>query len=118
MVALCRVLACVLALALPSLARAYHAPWADGVSEQQKAAAKKLLDEGNALLLDKKYVEALDKYSVAVTHWDHPAIRFNMVRCLIHLQRNVEAFDSLKLALKYGKDPLEETVYNEAIAYE
>jgi hypothetical protein len=41
-----------------------------------------------------------------------------MVRCLIQLQRNIEAFDNLKLALQYGAAPLEETVYNEALAYE
>jgi len=116
-----RVLGCMLAVAvLPHgrVARADNAPWAQGVSEEEKAEAKKALDAGNALLLDKKYVEALDKYTIAVTHWDHPAIRFNMVRCLIHLQRNVEAFDNLKLALKYGAAPLEDTVYNEALAYE
>ena len=115
-----RVLACMLAVALlaPAAARADNAPWAQGVTDAQKAEAKKFLDAGNALLLEKKYVEALDKYTVAVTHWDHPAIRFNMVRCLIHLQRNVEAFDNLKLSLKYGAAPLEDTVYNEALAYE
>src|SRR5688572_9633688 len=113
-----RALILAIAIAAPAAARADNAPWAQGVTEERKAEAKKLLDAGNALLLEKKYVEALDKYTVAVTHWDHPAIRFNIVRCLIHLQRNVEAFDNLKLALKYGKDPLEETVYNEAIAYE
>jgi hypothetical protein len=121
MVGLCRVLACLVfvsALVTAPHAFADNAPWAQGVTDEQKAAAKKLLDEGNALLLDKKYVEALDKYTVALTHWDHPAIRFNMVRCLIQLQRNIEAFDNLKLALKYGATPLEETVYNEALAYE
>jgi len=50
--------------------------------------------------------------------WDHPAIRFNVVRCLIQLDRTVEAADNLKLALKYGAAPLEEAVYNEALAYE
>jgi hypothetical protein len=112
-----RVLACLIALSA-TIAHADNAPWAQGVSEEQKAEAKKLLDAGNALLIEKKYVEALDKYTVAVTKWDHPAIRFNMVRCLIQLQRNIEAYDNLKLALKYGAAPLEETVYNEALAYE
>jgi hypothetical protein len=41
-----------------------------------------------------------------------------MVRCLIQLGRNLEAFENLERALKYGAAPLEETVYNEAIAYQ
>ncbi|HUS32695.1 MAG TPA: tetratricopeptide repeat protein [Kofleriaceae bacterium] len=88
------------------------------MSEEQKANAKRALDDGNALLLDKKYVEALDKYTEAVAQWDHPAIRFNMVRCQIQLGKNLEAYENLEKALKYGADPLEETVYNEAIAYQ
>jgi tetratricopeptide (TPR) repeat protein len=94
------------------------APWAQGVTDEQKAQARVLLDAGNALLLDKKYVEALDKYAAAAAMWDHPAIRFNMVRCQIQLGRNLEAYENLELALKYGAAPLEETVYNEAVAYQ
>jgi hypothetical protein len=94
------------------------APWADGVSDENKAKAKEQLDAGNALLLDKKYVEALERYTAAIAFWDHPAIRFNMVRCLIQLGKNLEAYESLEKALAYGAAPLEETVYNEALAYQ
>jgi tetratricopeptide (TPR) repeat protein len=110
----------VLAIAftlLPAVVRA-EAPWSQGVTEEQKAKAKTLLDEGNALLIDKKYVEALDKYTQAVAVWDHPAIRFNMVRCQIQLGKNLDAYENLEKALKYGAAPLEETVYNEALAYQ
>ena len=93
-------------------------PWAVGVTEQQKAQAQKLLEAGNALFLEKKYSEALEKYKGAVAVWDHPAIRFNMVRCLIQLDRPVDASDNLALALKYGAAPLEEAVYNEALSYQ
>ncbi|NVB77910.1 MAG: tetratricopeptide repeat protein [Kofleriaceae bacterium] len=107
-----------LALVSPMIAHADTAPWAAGVSDEQKTQAKALLDAGNALLLEKKYVEALDKYTAAVAVWDHPAIRFNMVRCLIQLGRNLEAAENLDRSLKYGAAPLEETVYNEALAYQ
>lgn len=93
-------------------------PWSVGVTDAQKAQAQKFLDQGNALFLDKKYAEAMEKYKAAVGAWDHPAIRFNLVRCLIQLDRPVDASDNLKLALKYGAAPLEEAVYNEALAYE
>jgi hypothetical protein len=93
-------------------------PWAVGVSDAQKAEAQKLLEEGNALFLEKKYADALQKYQAATKVWDHPAIRFNIVRCLIQLDRPVEASDNLALALKYGSAPMDELVYSEALNYQ
>jgi hypothetical protein len=108
-----------LALAIAhSFAHAETAPWSVGISDAKKTEANRLLEQGNALFLEKKYAEALTKYRDAVTSWDHPAIRFNIVRCLIQLDRAVEAADNLKAALRYGADPLEESVYREALAYE
>src|SRR6185312_506210 len=89
----------------PSVARADDQPWAVGVSDAQKAQAQKILEEGNQLFLKKDYAQALDKYKAAVAVWDHPAIRFNIVRCLIQLDRPVDASDNLALALKYGAAP-------------
>jgi len=102
----------------PAVAHADDQPWAVGVSDAQKAQAQKILEEGNQLFLKKDYAQALDKYKAAVAVWDHPAIRFNMVRCLIQLDRPVDASDNLALALKYGAAPLEEAVYNEALSYQ
>lgn len=93
-------------------------PWSTGVTDAKKAEAKTFLDAGNALFLDKKYAEALEQYKSAVGAWDHPAIRFNIVRCLIQLDRPVDASDNLKLALRYGAAPLEEAVFAEALAYD
>lgn len=93
-------------------------PWSAGVTDQQKARAQTLLERGNSLFLEKKYADALVEYRAAVETWDHPAIRFNIVRCLIQLDRPVEAAESLSIALKYGAAPLEEAVYNEALAYQ
>lgn len=93
-------------------------PWAQGVSDAQKAEAQKRLEEGNTFFLQNKYKEALEKYQAAIAQWDHPAIRFNVVRCLIQLERPVEASDNLQAALKFGKDPLEDAVYTEALSYQ
>ncbi|HEX5060862.1 MAG TPA: hypothetical protein VFV99_15955 [Kofleriaceae bacterium] len=93
-------------------------PWAEGVSDAHKAEAQARLEEGNALFLKQSYREALEKYQDALRAWDHPSIRFNIVRCLIQLDRPVDAYDNLKAALKYGAEPLEENVYREALAYE
>ena len=112
-------LAIVLACAA-SAARAddAKAPWVVGVSEEAKTAAKQLLAEGNTLFLQHDYAGALDRYRRAIARWDHPAIRFNIVRCLIQLDRPAEASENLELALKYGAAPLEENVFAEAKAYE
>jgi hypothetical protein len=93
-------------------------PWAVGVTPEQKATAQRHLDAGNALFLEHKYGQALDEYNLAIAAWDHPAIRFNMVRCLIFLERPLDASDNLKLALKYGAAPFDESIYNEALGYE
>ncbi len=114
--------AVIIALALALVSGMAHAdtaePWKVGVTEDQKKQAKILLDEGNTLFVDKNYSEALAKYQAALGVWDHPAIRFNKVRCLIQLERPDEAAEELKLALKYGAAPLEDVVYAEALAYE
>ncbi|HEY5927750.1 MAG TPA: hypothetical protein VIV11_38960 [Kofleriaceae bacterium] len=108
------VIAIVLALVAPAAAQ----PWAQGVSDAQKAEAQKKLEEGNGFFLSRKYKEALESYAAATKAWDHPAIRFNMVRCLIQLDRPLEASDELNKALKYGKDPFEGPIYNEALNYQ
>lgn len=93
-------------------------PWSTNVTADQKATAQKRLEEGNALFLARSYPEALEKYKAAVAAWDHPAIRFNIVRCYIQLDRPVEASDNLARALEYGAAPLDEAVYSEALSYQ
>lgn len=93
-------------------------PWTVGVSAEQKAAARALLDAGNELFLARKYVEALDKYREAVKTWDHPAIRFNIVRCLVQLDKPLEAYGELEKALAYGAAPFDESIYSEALGYQ
>jgi hypothetical protein len=97
---------------------AAETPWSQGVSDDAKAKAQVLLDEGNQLFVDNRFAEALEKYQAAVALWDHPAIRFNIVRALIGLDRPVEAADSLEQSLRYGKAPLTEAIYAEARAYQ
>jgi hypothetical protein len=112
------VLASALAHADAPTAATKPPPWGVGVTAEQKATAQQHLDAGNAMFLERKYAEALEEYKQALAAWNHPAIRFNMVRCLIFLERAVEASDNLKLALQYGAAPFDETIYNEALGYE
>ena len=111
------ILAVCAVLAARGVARADE-PWADGVSEDHKAAAEAELALGNQRFVEADYRGALEHYRAAIASWDHPAIRFNIVRCLIQLERPIEASDELKLALKYGAAPLEDAVYHEALSYQ
>jgi len=111
-----------LALAVVGAVGPAHAdetpPWAVNVTANQKAAAEQLLDSGNTLFVERKYTEALEAYRAAVAQWDHPAIRFNIVRCLIQLDRLPEASENLEATLRFGAAPLEENIYAEALAYQ
>jgi len=110
----------LLACSLVIAARMAHAevPWATGVSEQQKATAETELQLGNERFVEADYAGALGHYRSAIASWDHPAIRFNVVRCLIQLDRPIEASDNLQQALRYGAAPLEDAVYREALSYQ
>lgn len=110
--------AVLMALSAAASADTTPAPWSVGVTDAKKAEANRLLERGNALFLEKKYSDALAAYRSAVAAWDHPAIRFNIVRCLIQLDRPVEAAENLETALRYGAAPLEDAVYTEAVAYD
>jgi hypothetical protein len=107
----------VVLVLLAGVARA-DSPWSAGVSDQRKADAKVLLDAGNQLFAEHQYVDALAKYRAAIVVWDHPAIRFNMVRCEVLLGKNLEAADDLDKALEYGAAPFDEALYEQALAYQ
>lgn len=77
-----------------------------------------LLEAGNTLFLEKQYAQALAEYQAAIAQWDHPSIRFNIVRTLIRLERPVDASDNLVHALRYGATPLGDVLYNEALNYQ
>lgn len=93
-------------------------PWGKGVSGERRAAAQAKLADGNALFLQNRFREALAVYKEALQSWDHPAIRFNVVRCLIALDQPLDAFTNLERALAFGKEPFEEQIYTEALNYQ
>lgn len=77
-------------------------PWARGVSPEDQAQANALFKEGNALLRDSFFVQAVEKYREAVHHWDHPAIHYNLALALINLDQPLEVHASLVKALGHG----------------
>jgi tetratricopeptide (TPR) repeat protein len=92
-------------------------PWAEGVPAEKRAEAQRLLEQGNALFLRGDHRAALTTYQEALKSWDHPAIRFNLARALIQLDRTLEAYENLEHALHYGRSALEDHVYVEAQGY-
>lgn len=81
-------------------------PWAKGVSPVEREAARALVKEGNRLVEDALFVKAAEKYRAALTHWDNPAIHFNLALALINLDQPVEVYKHLEKALQYGAAPL------------
>jgi len=83
-------------------------PWAKGVSAEAQKLANGLFKEGNALLRDSFFVQAVEKYREAVGHWDHPAIHYNLAIALINLDQPIEVYRSLDKAMSYGTAALDQ----------
>ena len=91
-------------------------PWQVGVTDGQKATAQRWLDQGNELFVQDRYKDALVAYQQGLAVWDHPAIRFNVARTLIALDRLLEAEANLEAAMAHGAEPLAD-VWAEAVNY-
>ena len=110
--------ACALLVAIALPARADEVkPWAAGVSEAEQTAALAIYREGNSEFEESRYPQALGKYRLALTHWDHPAIRFNMAVALINLDQPLEAYEHLEKAMTFGAAPLGAEGYAQAVTY-
>lgn len=103
--------------ATESLGRDDSRPWAQGVSHQEQEAARALFEAGNALLRDSIFVGGAEKYKEALTHWDHPAIHYNLVLALLNLDQPIEVYQHLQKAMKYGAAPLGDDKLQQAKAY-
>lgn len=92
-------------------------PWAEGVSAAAQERALALYDDGNELLRAARFVEAAARYREAIEHWDHPGIHYNLTLALIQLEQPVEAYASVRKALRFGAEALEPDEYEQAQNY-
>jgi hypothetical protein len=92
-------------------------PWAKGVAADEQKAALELFNEGNTLLRDALFPKAVEKYREALTHWDHPAIHYNLALALVNLDQPVEMWDALDKAMAFGAAPLDADKYDRAKGY-
>ncbi|MBN9682268.1 MULTISPECIES: carboxypeptidase-like regulatory domain-containing protein [unclassified Corallococcus] len=92
-------------------------PWAQGISRTDQDASLALFGEGNALLKESIFVQAVEKYRQALARWDHPAIHYNLALALMNLDQPVEVHEHLVAALRFGPAPLEKEKYEYARNY-
>lgn len=82
-------------------------PWARGVSADEQRIALALFKEGNTLIRESAWPDAIAKYREALEHWKHPAIYYNLALALVNLDQPLEIYDALEQALAYGVGPLD-----------
>ncbi|MFP2899129.1 hypothetical protein [Corallococcus sp. 4LFB] len=92
-------------------------PWAKGISRADQDASLALFGEGNALLKESIFVQAVEKYRQALARWDHPAIHYNLALALMNLDQPVEVHEHLVAALRFGPAPLEKEKFEYARNY-
>jgi hypothetical protein len=114
----------IIAIAIVALVTSAHAeptdapkPWASGVPEAEQTQALEIYQRGNAQFEEAHYTDALALYREAITHWDHPAIRFNMAVCLVNLDQPLEAHEDIEKALQFGATPLGNASYEQGLTY-
>jgi hypothetical protein len=92
-------------------------PWALGVSPDKQKLALERLQEGNMLVKESLFAQAVDKYREALAAWDHPGIHYNLALALLNLDRPFEVHEHLESALKFGAAPLDKDKFDHARSY-
>ncbi|HEY4245186.1 MAG TPA: hypothetical protein VGM88_35460 [Kofleriaceae bacterium] len=92
-------------------------PWAAGVSPSEQQTALALFREGNEMLNNGLFPKAVEKYHLALKHWDHPAINYNLALALLNLDQPIEVDAALEKATSYGEGPLEHDKFEHAKEY-
>ncbi|HEY0250052.1 MAG TPA: hypothetical protein VGC41_00945 [Kofleriaceae bacterium] len=82
-------------------------PWAAGVKKSEQETALKLFHDGNVQLNDGLFAKAADAYKQALTHWDHPAIHYNLALALMNLDQPIESRENFEVSVKFGEAPLQ-----------
>lgn len=93
-------------------------PWSVGVSTAQQRLAEALYEEGNRDFSNGFFAAAAAKYQEALQHWNHPGIHYNLALAFISLDRPIEAYESILLALTHGVDALSPEEHQRATDYE
>ena len=87
------------------------------VSAADEREALTAFHQGNELLNNGLFPQAVEKYRSALSHWDHPAIHYNLALALINLEQPLEVYEQLQKAIEYGAEPLEKDKFDHAKEY-
>jgi hypothetical protein len=97
-----------------ALAAPEDMPWIQGQSLDERKRAREIFLEGNVLLADTLFARAAVKYEQALAIWAHPAFFYNLALARIHLDQPIEAYESMRQAVRHGPEPLGEDLYQNA----
>lgn len=96
---------------------AQERPWHKGVSAENQEKARVLFNEGNDLLRQSLFPQAVKKYRAALEFWDHPGIHFNLSLALLNLDQPIAVYRSLEKAMQHGDGPLGREKFERAQSY-
>jgi hypothetical protein len=91
-----------------------NSPWSQGVSVEDRRAARALLREGARLYMVPLYEKAAEQYIAALRKWKHPALYYNLALTQRNLGKESDALENLERALKYGEQGLGPKRFREA----
>ncbi len=97
----------IAAVLAPVTARADDQPWEVGVSASTREEAKRLRDEGYALLAVDRYDDAIAKFHAAIALFPHPKLHLALGLTLMRISRWLEAEAALEKALRAGESGLD-----------
>jgi len=92
-------------------------PWAHAVVPREQASANELMQQGNALLKDSFFAQAVGKYKESLQHWDHPATHYNLALALLSLDEPLVTYEHLKKSVAFGPEPLGQDKFEYAEKY-
>ncbi|WP_437954828.1 hypothetical protein WME76_25045 [Sorangium sp. So ce119] len=81
-------------------------PWHQGISDDRKQQAHELFTQARALHRRMMFAEARVKYEEALAAWEHPELRLYLARVLKSIGLPLQAYENLRLALRWGPGAL------------
>ncbi|HEX3758104.1 MAG TPA: hypothetical protein VHW23_05340 [Kofleriaceae bacterium] len=87
------------------------------VSKGDEDCALAAFHQGNDLLNNGLFPQAVARYREALRCWDHPGIHYNLALALINLNEPIEVYDHLNEAIKYGASPITQDKFDHAREY-
>ena len=83
-------------------------PWHQGVSTESKRQARESFTRAAEFKAQFLLADAVAAYEDALSHWEHPEIRFELATVLMKIGRYLDTYASLQRALEWGPEALTE----------